>query len=425
MSLTTAAALDRPLITPTGPCERHLMLTLQAPAGVVRRLPLNMALVIDASGSMSGEKLARATEAACFVVRHLSTVDRVAVICYDDDVTIVAPSTLLTSGARADLLRAINHIQTGGMTNLGGGWLSGCQQVALHQHGEAQLDRALVLTDGLANVGITNLEDLVEHARQLRLRGIVTSTMGVGADFNEELLEAMARHGGGRFQYVETAKHIPDCVQGELGELLQLYARKLAVEIELPDGVRLVRCLNDYVAEETPRGVLLRLGDLIAGETRRVTLKLSAGSGALGSTLPLIARALYVATETGQGMETAFPAVALRYAEQEAVDTQQTDDEVAGEVALLLAAQAKEEAARLSRRGDHSAAAGTLRLASQTLAASPAMAAPGVAAEATALYALAVDADQGLSEAQRKEMHYQSYLSRFSRKRYDSQGKPS
>lgn len=419
MSLTIAAALDRPLLTPDSLCERHLMLTLQAPAGAVRRLPLNLALVIDASGSMSGEKLARAAEAACFVVRHLSAVDRVAVVSYDDDVTVVAPSTLLTPAARADLLRAITHIQTGGMTNLGGGWLSGCQQVAAHQNGDAQMDRALVLTDGLANVGITNLEDLVEHARQLRLRGIVTSTMGVGADFNEELLEAMARHGGGRFQYVESAKHIPDCVQGELGELLQLHARKLAVEVDLPEGVRLARCLNDYVVEETAHGVRLRLGDLIAGETRRVVLKLAIGAGALASSLPLTARALYVATETGQGLETAFPIVALRYAPQEAVDTQRTDGEVAREVALLLAAQAKEEAARLSRQGDHAAAAGTLRLASQTLAASPAMAAPQVAQEAGALYALAADADQGLSESQRKELHYQSYLSRFSRKRYD------
>src|ERR671936_1560255 len=98
------------------------------------------------------------------------------------------------------------------------------------------MDRALVLTDGLANVGITKVEELVEHARQLRLRGIVTSTMGVGAGFNEDLLEAMARHGGGRFQYVETARHIPDCVQGELGELLTIAARRVEGQVVLPEG---------------------------------------------------------------------------------------------------------------------------------------------------------------------------------------------
>lgn len=423
MSLTITAAVDRPLVTSRGRCERHLMLTLAAPAGQAHRLPLNLALVIDASGSMTGEKLARAAEAAAFVVRHLSAVDRVAVVAYDDDVTVVAPSTpLASSRARAELLRAINGIQTGGSTNLCGGWLTGCQEVAAHQRGDAQLDRVLLLTDGLANVGVTNVEDLVEHARQLRLRGIVTSTMGVGADFNEELLEAMARHGGGRFQYVETARHIPDCVQGELGELLQLYARKLAVEVDLPAGVRVARCLNDDVLEETAHGVRLHLGDLIAGETRRVLLALAVEVGAAPA-LELRGRALYVQTESGLGSETPCPTVALRVATQEEVDTQRTDDEVAREVALLLAAQAKEEAARLSRRGEHGAAASTLHLASQALAASPYMAAPQVAEEASALSAMASVADQGLSETQRKELRYQSYLTRFSRKRYDSKGK--
>ncbi len=428
MSLTLAAAIDRSLVRSDAISERYLMLTIGVPEGAVRRLPLNLALVVDASGSMTGEKLERAKEAAAFAVRHLTAADRVAVVAYDDEVRVVAPSTLLTPAARADLLRRIGGIQTGGMTNLSGGWLTGCQEIAAYQSGNSTMDRAIVLTDGLANVGIIALEELVEHARQLRSRGITTSTMGVGADFNEELLEAMARHGGGRFQYVETAKHIPDCVQGELGEIAQVYARRLALDVELPRGVRVVGSLNDDAYESTARGVRVHVGDLLAGDTRKVLLQLSidrdsstAVAGTGGLPLTVQALALYTDTATGQGTEQTFPSAHLRYASLPDVDRQRTDEAVASEVALLLAAKAKEDAARLSRQGEHDAAAGALRQAQASLAAAPygAANAPGIAAELSALGRLADAAGQGMDESQRKELHYQSYLTRSARKRHD------
>jgi Ca-activated chloride channel family protein len=419
MALTLSAAVDRPLVRTGASSERYLMLTLQTPAGVVQRLPLNLALVVDRSGSMAGQKLARAGEAAGFVLRHLTSVDRVAIVAYDDEVTVVAPSTPLTPQAKTDLLYRLSRIEAGGSTNLGGGWLTGCQEVAKHQVGDGQLNRALLLTDGLANVGITSVEELVEHARQLRLRGIVTSTMGVGADFNEELLEAMARHGGGRFQYVETAKHIPDCVQGELGEMLEVAARKVAVEVMLPEAVRCLGCLNEYVLEETPRGVRVHLGDLLAGDTRRILLKLSVSPGHIDRSLAIGALALYVDTATGHGSEQLSHSAELRYADPDAVDRQETNDEVARAVALLLAAQAKEEAARLSRRGADAAAASALAAAGQALSAGPFAADPAVAGEITVLASMAAEASSGLAEHQRKELRYQSYLTRESRRRYD------
>src|SRR5205823_5116603 len=111
---------------------------------------------------------------------------------------VVHSSAALTPQAKTEILRAIGAIETGGSTNLSGGWLAGCQQAAEQQR-EGQLDRVLLLTDGLANVGIVDPSELCRHAAELRRRGIVASTLGIGHDFNEELLEAMARNGGGRF----------------------------------------------------------------------------------------------------------------------------------------------------------------------------------------------------------------------------------
>jgi Ca-activated chloride channel family protein len=392
MPLTLDAAIDRPLVPTDAPSERYLMLILQAAAGPTRRLPLNLALVVDASGSMAGSKLARVKEAAGFVVRHLSGADRVAVVAYDDAVRVVAPSALLSPQARTDLLYRLGRLEADGRTNLSGGWLTGCQEVAKHQNGDDAMHRALLLTDGLANVGITSSEELVEHARQLRRRGITTSTMGVGADFNEELLEGLARHGGGRFQYVETARHIPDCVQGELGEMLQVSARGAAVEVALPAAARCLDCLNEYALEKTRRGVRVHLGDLLAGDTRRVLLHLAVDPGEMGDPLPVGALALYVDTATGQGTEQPFPPMAMRYADRAAAEDQATDDDVAREVGPLLAARAKQEAVRLSRLGDHVGAASALAGAQRTLSAGVYRADPAVAGELAALAALVQEA---------------------------------
>jgi len=415
--LTLNAAIDRPLVQDERVSERHLMLSVTTPAGMVTRPPLNLALVLDASGSMSGEKIRRAREAAAFAVRHLTGADRVAIISYDDEVRVVAPSTLLTAAAKIELLRLIASIEAGGSTNLSAGWFAGCVEVAAHQSVGAQVDRVIVLTDGQANAGITAIDDLGEHARQLKARGITTSTMGLGADFNAELLEAMARYGGGRFQYVETAAHIPDCVGGELGEIVRVYARNLAVDLALPAGVRVASSLNDDAFEKTPRGIRVFLGDVLAGDTRRAVLSLRVDPIAfeVEDVVEIVLVAYY--TADGQGRAEAFPLVTLGAAVREVVTAQAVDDDVSAEVALLMAAKARQEAARLSREGDARAAGQRLRAVSRSLREAPAPS-PSFKQEADALDALALQADAGLSGEQEKELHYQSYLRRQSRQRH-------
>ncbi len=419
MPISLASAVDRRFVTTGSDSEHYLMLTLEASGGPTPRLSLNLALAIDTSGSMAGEKLHRAQEAASQVVRHLTAADRVAVVSYSDGVRIVAPSTELTASAKTDLLWRLSRMEAGGMTNLSGGWLTACQGVAKYQRGEEQVNRVLLLTDGLANVGITDPGELLEHARQLRLRGITTSTMGVGVDFNEELLEGMARHGGGRFQYVETAKHIPDCVGGELGELLQLAARNVAVEVGLPEGVTCAGCLNEYLLEDTPWGVRVHIGDLLAGASKRAVLKLRVSVPGGDALLRIGGLALYTDTGTGRGTEQKLPEVELHPSAPASVGAQLPDADVEREVMLLLAARARDEAVRLSRLGEDSAAASALGAASRSLSMSAYSADATISREIGALMSLAQDAGRGLREHQRKELRYQAYLSREARSRYD------
>src|SRR5262245_43692201 len=128
------ANLDRRLTDVNSATERYLRVQVIAPdkTGPGTRLPLNLALIIDRSGSMSGTKLEKAKEAATYCLRNLTGADRAAVVAYDDEVRVVSSSRVLTPETKNQMIADVRMIQSGGSTNLGGGWLTGAQEVANH-----------------------------------------------------------------------------------------------------------------------------------------------------------------------------------------------------------------------------------------------------------------------------------------------------
>src|SRR4051812_2780199 len=261
-TLSLSAECDRRLVA-VGVSSQRTIEWIAAVADVARRqsrAPLNLALILDRSGSMQGDKLRYVQQAACHVLDLLDERDRVAVVAYDDQITLLSASVPMTAQARRDLKDRMNALQPGGWTDLSGGWLEGCREIAAHQASQG-INRSLLLTDGLANRGITEIEALTHHARELRQRGIATSTFGVGLDFNEQLLEALAEQGGGHFYYIERPDHIPDVFRRELGELLTVVARETFLSIAIPSGVA-VELLGDLPHERTGARLRIFLGDL-------------------------------------------------------------------------------------------------------------------------------------------------------------------
>jgi Ca-activated chloride channel family protein len=399
------AHLDRRLVPPEGTDARYLRVQLIAPdrPHATDRLPLNLALVLDRSGSMAGSKLDKAKEAAIFCLRNLTAADRVAVIAYDDEVRVVAPSRALTPSVKAGLIAEVRKIESGGSTNLGGGWLTGAQEVANYQHEANYLSRTILLSDGLANVGITDPDELAHHAGELRARGVSTTTMGIGADFQEDLLEQMALRGGGHFYFIEDARQIPDFLHRELGEVLSTCARQVVVTLDVPDGVD-ARLLNAFEIERNG-GLRVRLDDMIAGEARSVVFKLAVPSGREGVTLPVGVRLSYLDVDSRETRTMQSGEAVFTYASPAACAAEAADTSVVEEVALLQVARAREEALRYDAAGQYAQSAATLAQAATYLRAA-APASPMAQAEAQALDADSTEAQRGFGQIKRKALHY-------------------
>ena len=259
---------DRALIPAATPSVRYLQVRISAPpapapAGTPRPAA-EVALVLNRSGSMGGSKFEMARVAVQHAIRLLTPRDSLALVCYDDRVDALLARTLASAEAKTLALDRLAVTDARGSTDLAGGWFKGAEE--LQSAGASDTPRrVLLLTDGLANHGITDPAELEAAAQSLRAQGVTTSTFGLGADFDEALLSRLASAGGGHFYFIEQASQIPDFFTSELGEALEVVARDASFEVTGPEGA-VATLVNDLPTEAIPGGIRVRLGDLVADQ---------------------------------------------------------------------------------------------------------------------------------------------------------------
>jgi Ca-activated chloride channel family protein len=361
--MTVHVRPDRSLIRATHRSERFVLVELTAPTARKRteRQPVNLAFVLDRSGSMSGAKIALARQAVEAAIGRLHPEDRFAVVVYDEEIDLVVESTPASPEARRAAVERLRTIDARGSTDLAGGWLRGSEQVALHLAGHG-VNRTLLLTDGLANVGITDPAELERHAAELRARGVTTSTFGVGEDFDERLLQAMADAGGGHFYFIAEAGQIADHITTEVGEVLQVVARGAAIEVTAADGLD-VQPLSPFPVERGGNRTRIALGDLVSDQQLTVVLRFRFPYGEIGRQIG----ALLGVTDVDGVLAVAPVALSWTYADNPANDAQRRDRIVDRAVAELLAARARQEAVSYNRAGRYDAARAALHAVAQQI----------------------------------------------------------
>ena len=351
---------DRTLIRAHARSERFLLVDVVAPTVAPdpsrRRPPVNLAFVLDRSGSMGGQnKLGLAKQAVVEAIHRLEAEDRFSVVTYDDQLEVVIPSAVASNTERARAADRLRTVDARGSTNLHGGWLTGCEQVAAALAADG-VNRVLLLTDGLANVGIIDPHELQRLAGELRDRGITTSTFGVGTDFDDALLQGMADAGGGHFYFIGDVAQMRDHITSEVGETLEVVAREVVLELVVPDGVR-IDALSPFRMEASRGRARVFLGDMVSGQVLSIVVRLTFDFGEVGREVGV---ALRVADRDGAfaARQSVSPVtVAWRYADHAANDTQPRDRAVDRVVARLFAERARQEAVALNRAGRYDEAA--------------------------------------------------------------------
>jgi Ca-activated chloride channel family protein len=333
----------------------HCMLELTAPPAPAGRTrpPLHLALVLDRSGSMAGPKLDVVRECAAFLVRRLAPTDELALVTYDGEIDLVAP---LAPVDQASLLPRIQAIGSGGQTNLSGGWLKGVEELR-RASGDGPR-KVLLLTDGLANVGVTEPAALVTMAKTtVEGVNVGTTTIGFGADFSEDLLTAMADAGRGNAHFAETPDAAPGIFAQEFEDLVSLVAQNVSVEMRPSDDVELVGFLNAFPAVPVQGGLQLQLGDAYAEESRRVVFEFhipSLASLGMKSVGEVVLRYTSIGEQIAQH-EVAMPLVVNLVSADEAAAAG-ADAEVTEEVIVLKSTRAQQEAREHADRGEFDAA---------------------------------------------------------------------
>lgn len=273
--------------------------------GVKDRAPLNLALVIDRSGSMVGEKLDHAKAASHALIDALQPTDRLSIVTYGADVTTEHGAVFVDANAKESLHTAVRSITAYGSTNLSGG-LERARPLVLSGRADNTINRIVLLSDGRANMGITDHVELSRLASDAMESGISLSTMGVGLDYDEDLMAAIARSGAGNYHFIEDGAATEQVFQDELSQLQSAVARNVRLHVRLGDHVELVE-VHGFDADRTRDGFAVSLGAFTASQRKDLLIELRVRPSSAGEFTAFKSELSYVDVLTDRELRRSQP----------------------------------------------------------------------------------------------------------------------
>jgi Ca-activated chloride channel homolog len=275
--------LNRPFLHRGSNSEVLLNLEIKGQEfGSHERAPVNLVLVIDRSGSMSDSgKLEYAKDAAKSIISGLASEDRLSIVAYSTGVQLLYPIQYLRDKERA--ISVVDSLYPTNSTNLSGGLIMGIDQLRSLESSD-YINRVILLSDGLANVGITNVDELSRVASQAAERGIRVTTMGLGLHYDENLMMNLAEYGAGNYYFIESPTQLAGIFKKEFGQLLATVAKDSVINLSLSPEVELKEIFG-YTHTTKDGFIQINLGDLHSGQERNILIKLIAPTVSIGKHL--------------------------------------------------------------------------------------------------------------------------------------------
>ncbi|MBN1868331.1 VWA domain-containing protein [Candidatus Sumerlaeota bacterium] len=396
-------AIDKPVLLAN---EAQTAYVRVAIVGVPRpsaeeRAPVNMAIVIDKSGSMRGEKIEKARDAAIQAVKRLGPDDIVSIVLYDTTVQVLVPATKLTD--KGPVIDAIRGIGVGGRTALFAGVSKGAQEMRKFID-EERINRLLLLSDGLANIGPSSPGDLEDLGTSLLKEGISVVTIGLGLDYNEDLMSALAYKSDGAHYFVERPSELAGVFDRELGKAMSVVAGDIEAEFICAPGVRPVRVLGRQ-AEIDGRRARVFINHIYSEREKSIVLEVEIPPTDESVTRPVASvnvRYDNLATRSRESQEERIEANFTR--SKELID-KRTDATVMVDVVQLIGAERNIKAMELRDKGQTEQARKILYDNNAYLLSNSAiLKAPELEAQAVQNTIDAESLDEGRYESRRKAM---------------------
>jgi Ca-activated chloride channel family protein len=351
--------LDREVLPADGPQTAVLKVTLEAPPppDMAKRPAVNLSIVLDRSGSMRGDKLEKAKEAALEAFKRLSPRDVFSLVVYNHTITTIVPAQ---SAENVEWIESqIRGIGAGGNTALFGGVSQGAAEVRKHLE-EEYVHRIILLSDGLANVGPSTPEDLGRLGASLIKDGISVTTVGVGTDYNEDLMTRLSQSSDGNAYFVESSEDLPRIFAAELGDVLSVVAKTVTVIIQFPEDVQPL----DIIGREgriKGRTVEFSLNQLYGSQEKYALVKVKIPRGKNGEQKEIAQVKVSYDNPFTRKKETSTGRASARFSADRAEVKKSANVDVQREYHLNMNAIAQDRAISLADKGKKDAAVKELK----------------------------------------------------------------
>jgi Ca-activated chloride channel family protein len=327
------------------------------------RSPINVALVLDKSGSMFGDRIAAAKEAAIMAVNSLQPQDIVSIISYDNTVNVLVPATKVAD--KMAILTQIQRLEADGSTALYAGVVQGADEVGKFMDTN-HVNRVILLSDGQANVGPSSVSELAQLGQQLGAKGISVTTIGLGEGYNEDLMTQLASYSDGNHAFVQQSNDLITIFQREFGDVTSIIAKDVFLTIQCANEVRPVQ-LFGREADMQGQTVQLRLNQLPANQEKFVILQLEVPASAADSQRPLAKVELGYYDLRQRKNQQQQADIAVRFSTDAETVARAVDQAVMADAVAQVANQMTKEAVDLRDAGKVNEAKGLLDSAADYL----------------------------------------------------------